>query len=395
MTGPDTSAAVAAGGLRVVHVIPTLTTGGAERQLELLVARSAYPATTWCLYAGGPVADSMAAAGQPVQILGMAGWRKPLAVLRLARHLRRARPDIVHVHLLAAQLWGIPAARLARVPVVVSTEHSLMDTTIEGRPHRWWLRQLYRVLERCTTQTVAVSATTAQRLRRWQVPAARITVIDNGIDFAALRFDPQARRAVRAELGLGEEIVVGVVGRLEPVKRVDEVLDALAPHLRAGGGTLLVAGAGPLRATLQDHARRLGIDGAVRWLGARRDVPRVLCAIDLLVSASRDETFGMAVVEALGSGLPVVYAQCPALEELPTRPAWAVPAAAGESGLADAVDRAVGLDLHGPRRAVPAELRERYGADATAAALDRLYVRLVAGARRDRQPTVPESREVA
>lgn len=381
--------------LHVVHVIPTLTTGGAERQLEMFVARSMHPGRTLCLYDGGPVADSMRSAGEKVEVVGMAGWRKPLAVLRLARRLRRLRPDVVHVHLLAAQLWGIPAARLAGVPVVVSTEHSLMETTIEGRPHSWWLRALYRALERSATHTVAVSRTTAERLEHWRVPQTRITVIDNGIDFEALQFDPAVRRAVRAELGFGEEVVYGVVGRLEPVKRVEEVLHALAPRLRAGGCALLVAGTGPLLGALQDQARRLGVDGAVRWLGARRDVPRVLCATDLLVSASRDETFGMAIVEALGSGLPVVYAQCPALEELPVRPSWAVHAGPGETGLAEAVDRAGDLGLRGPRRAVPAELVERYGAAVTAAKVDRLYERLVDGVRPRRQDPAPASEKAA
>lgn len=379
MTRPEASPR-AVRELNVVHIITTLTTGGAERQLEMLVARTAHPATSLSLYEGGPVADSIRAAGGRVEVIGMAGWRKPLAIPRLARRLRRLRPDVVHVHLLAGQLWGIPAARLAGVAVVVSTEHSLMETTIEDRPHRWWLRVLYRALERAATHTVAVSATTAERLERWGVPRSRISVIDNGIDFEALEFDAAARRAVRTELGLGKQIVFGVVGRLDPVKRVDEVLRALAPRLRAGGASLIVAGAGPLSGALQSQARQLGIAGAVQWLGGRGDVPRVLCAIDLLVSASRDETFGMAVVEALGSGLPVVYVQCPALTELPVRPVWAVQAAAGVAGLAEAVEQALSLDLSAARRPVPVELSTRFGAAATAAAVDRLYQRLVAGA---------------
>lgn len=360
-------------GLRVVHVIPTLTTGGAERQLELLVSRSVHESSTLCLYDGGPVATSMRAAGQHVEVVGMAGWRKPLAVPRLAWRLRRLRPDVVHVHLLAAQLWGIPAARLARVPVVVSSEHSLMDTTIEGRPHRPWLRALYRLLERSATHTIAVSGTTAVRLERWHVPRSRITVVDNGIDFAGLAPDPTARSAVRSELELGDAQVLGVVGRLEPVKRVDEVLGALAPRLRSGGHVLLVVGAGPLLTALQQQARELGVADAVRFLGARGDVPRVLAAMDLLVSASQDETFGMAVIEALGSGLSVVYAQCPALEELDVRPPGAVQV--GPAGLEQALEVALGAGAH--RRAVPPALLDRYDVASTAAKVDRLYEDLV------------------
>ncbi len=360
--------------MKVVHVITTLVTGGAERQLELLVERSAADTTTVALYGGGPVADSMRAAGHPVVVLGLTGWRRATALPRLALLLRRLRPDVVHVHLLSAQLWGIPAARLAGVPVVVSTEHSLMESTVEGRPHTWWLRTLYRVLERLSTHTIAVSRTTAERLAGWQVPAQRITVIDNGVDFAALAPDPAARAAVRAELGLTDEVVLVAVGRLEPVKRLDEVLTAVAPVLRRPGHVLLVLGAGPLLGALQEQARRLGTGAGVRFLGARGDVPRVLAAADLLVSASRDETFGLAVVEGLGSGLPVVYAQCPALEELPAP----IPSAhqVDADGLAVAVERALADGLQ--RHPVPAALLERYDARSTAAAVDRLDERLLA-----------------
>ncbi|WP_299034109.1 glycosyltransferase [uncultured Pseudokineococcus sp.] len=372
--------------LRVVHVITTLVTGGAERQLETLVARSGASTRTVALYGGGPVADSIRRDGGVVDVLGMDGWRKALAVPRLAVRLRRLRPDVVHVHLLSGQLWGIPAARLAGVPVVVSTEHSLMDGTIEGRPRSWWLGALYRLLERGTSVTVAVSATTAERLEGWGVPPDRVVVVENGIDFAALRPGAEARQRVRAELGVAtDDLVLGLVGRLDPVKRVDEALRATAPRLRAGGAVMVVVGTGPLRNRLEALAGDLGVGGSVRFLGARGDVPDVLAAMDVLVSASRDETFGMAVVEALGSGLPVAYAQCPAVDEVGGAPAAHQVRSNGAMStaeqhveeLAEALEGAV-VDAAAPRRPAPDRLVERYGADSAAAAVDALYARLLA-----------------
>lgn len=361
---------------RVVHVITTLTTGGAERQLELLVQRSTADTTTVCLYGAGPVGDAMRARGDRVEVLGMDGWRKPLAVLRLARTLRRLRPDVVHVHLLAAQLWGIPAARLAGVRVVVSSEHSLMEDTIEGRPHAWWLQHLYRLLERGTDRTVAVSTTTADRLRAWGIRPDRITVVDNGIDLAALAPRPADRAAVRAAEGVPEgATAIAAVGRLDPVKRMDEVLRACAPRLRAGGHVLLVAGTGPLLPQLQALASDLGVAGAVRWLGPRDDVHRVLAAADVVLSASRDETFGLAVVEAVAAGLPVAYVQCPALDVLVPRPDGILTADPGPAGLERALDALVASGLD--RRPVPAELGRRYGAAGAAAAVDAVYAELL------------------
>ena len=369
---------------RIVHVITTLTTGGAERQVQAITAHSRYPTTVIALYHGGVVADAMAAAGQDVQILGgMDGLGKLTAIPRLARSLRRSGADVVQVHLLSAQLWAIPAARLAGIGTIISTEHSLMDTTIENRPLTPQLKWLYRGLEALSTHTVAVSRMTRTRLLAWGVRDSRITVIDNGIDFAALAFDPAARDRVRTELGIGPDVqVVGGVGRLEPVKRFPQLLEALAPTLARGRRELVLAGDGPLRAELDARAAALGVADAVHVLGPRGDVPAVLAAMDVLISPSRDETFGMAVIEGIGAGLPVAYAQCPALDELDALPASALPLDAGD-GSPDAERTALvaavnDLVTRAPvdRTRPDAEVVARFGIQATARRLDDLAVRL-------------------
>ncbi len=368
--------------VRVVHVVTTLTAGGAERQLELLTAHTRHDTRVVALYGSGGLADAVRAAGTPVLELRAAGWRKLLTPFVLARALRASHPDVVHVHLLSAQVMGIPAARLARVPLVVSTEHSLMERTIEGRPHTRWLRLLYRGLERLATHTIAVSEVTAQRLRRWGVRRGRVSVADLGIDFERLAFDAAGRADVRAELALAPDTyVIGAVGRLDPVKRMDVVLEACAPLLREGA-VLLVAGAGPLLDELRAAAGRLGIADQVRWLGSRPRMGAVLSAMDVVVSASADETFGMAVVEAVGNGLPVVYASCPALEVLadPLPQAERVTA----SGFPKTDAARLGDALRARRSAsgqerwpVPPALVGRYGAQAAADRVDAVYDRLL------------------
>ncbi|MBE7187701.1 glycosyltransferase [Jatrophihabitans endophyticus] len=370
------------GRLRVVHVITTLTTGGAERQVELLAAASRHDVAVVSLYTGGVVEDALRARGIPVHVLGMDGWRKAAAVLRLARLLRRLQPDVVHVHLLSAQLWGIPAARLAGVPVVVSTEHSIMDTTIEGRPKSEWLRRLYLALERRTTETIAVSAETARRLRAWGVGTdRRLTVINPPIDFTPPETRAADRSAVRRELGIPDDaVVIGAVGRLDVVKRHATLVRAVADQLRRGRH-LVIVGDGSLRADLERLAAELGVARAVHLTGPRGDVPALFAAVDVLVSASRDETFGMAVVEALGAGLPVVFEQCPALDGLPLPRDRArridrdLDAADEREALAEAVDQLVagGAEL----RPAPDVLVDRYGTARTAAAVDGVYERLV------------------
>lgn len=387
--------------LRIAQVITTLTTGGAERQLQSLVSHSTAAHRTIALYEGGTVADGMRADGAGVEVLGMAGLRKLVAIPRLAARLRRMRPDAVHVHLLSGQLWGIPAARLAGVRTIVSTEHSLMDTSIENRPLTPTLRRIYRTLEAMVTRTVAVSATTRTRLVRWGVPVERISVVDNGIDFAALSFSAGARRSRRAEFGVADAtVLIGAVGRLEPVKRFPVLLEAVAPTLRRGERELLIVGAGPLLPTLRARAAELGVADCVHLTGARPDVAALLSAMDVLVSPCRDETFGMAVLEGLGAGLPVVYAQCPALDELGERPPWAFElptagTAGGVAGSADgspatgaeqaairtAVQAALDSATPGERFVLPSVISDAYGIGRTAGALDRLYRELVDQAR--------------
>ena len=390
------TAAPAGDRLHVVHVIATLTAGGAERQLEMLASRSAHPTTVVVLYGTGGIARGVRARGVEVVELDATGWRKLLLPLTLARLLRRlgqaGQADgvgLVHVHLLSAQVMGIPAARLARVPLVVSTEHSLMDTTIEGRPHTWWLRLLYRGLERLTHHTIAVSEVTARRLERWGVRRDRITVADLGVDLDAVAFEAADRAEVRAELGVTPETpVVVAVGRLDPVKRMDVALRSCAPLLREGA-VLAVAGAGPLDGDLRALAADLGVADQVRWLGSRDRVGPVLSAADVLLSASADETFGMAVVEALGNGLPVVFAQCPAVESLPDalEQAHHVPASGDETTDAAALGRAVAARLASTaqrRWPVPPALVAAYGAQSAADRVDAVYARLRAprGSRR-------------
>uniref|UniRef100_UPI0021C23A84 glycosyltransferase n=1 Tax=Frankia tisae TaxID=2950104 RepID=UPI0021C23A84 len=371
---------------QVVHVITALTTGGAERQVQHLVERGSAEAAVVCLYGGGLVADELVAAGHRVHVLGMTGWRRFAAPVRLARLLRRLRPDVVHTHLLAAQLWGLPAARLAGVPVIVSTEHSLMPTSMEGRPITRRLRLLYYLLVQLAQHSIAVSAATGRRMVSWGINPARVNVILNGIDIDAMAFSAGDRAAVRAELGVARGVrLVGAVGRLAPVKRFDVLIDALAPRLATGGTRLALVGVGPEEGALRRRCAEHGISDAVHFLGARSDVARVLSALDVFVSPSRDETFGLAILEALANGLPTVYGECPGLEGFPTPLATAIElpteldGTAEQAALARAVDAALDTGLRADHP--PDDLRAHCGVEGFVGAVEALYRSLSAGRR--------------
>jgi glycosyltransferase involved in cell wall biosynthesis len=301
--------------VRVLHVITGLGIGGAETQLRSLVAHSRHESEVVCLYNPGPIAAELRAAGVRVIDLGMRSNRDVAAVRRLASVMRVGCYDVVHTHLYRACIYGRLAARLASVPRIVATEHSLQDGQLEGRVATRSVRALYRASEALGDITIAVSAAVRDDLLGWGVPADRVVQVPNGVELGELVFDPAERVTTRGALGLSPEAqVIGAVGRLHPGKRFDFLLESAAPLLHPGRH-LLIVGDGPQRDRLEEQAAGLGVADQVIFVGERSPRP-FLAAMDVFASPSSFETFGLSVVEALANGLPVVYRRCPALEEL-------------------------------------------------------------------------------
>jgi glycosyltransferase involved in cell wall biosynthesis len=358
--------------MRVLHVITGLMAGGAEQQLRLLVRHTRHQADVVTLYNRGLVADAIEADGIRVVDLGMRSNRDASALYRLVRLMRAGRYDVVHVHLYRACVYGRIAARMAAIPVVVTTEHSIGDHQIEGRRKTWGVRRLYLATDKLSNVTIAVSETVRRRLVEWGIRENKIKVIHNGLDVDALAFDAAARRRVRSSLGVPDDTyVIGGVGRLDTGKRFDVLIAALAPLLGPSRRLLLV-GDGRERRRLRQLADAAGVADLVIFAGERADIGALLAAMDLFVSPSDNETFGVAVLEALGAGLPVLYVQCPALEGLPGTEASQV------GGTVDELRQAVLEQIRaGPRPRTGATTQlDRYAISACSRAVDTLYERL-------------------
>ncbi|GAA1350601.1 glycosyltransferase [Streptomyces beijiangensis] len=348
-------------------MITGLGIGGAEQQLRLLARQMPVDTHVITLTEPGPVAAGLRADGIPVTHLGMKGNRDVSVLPRLVRHIRRGRYDVVHTHLYRACLYGRLAARIAGVRALVATEHSLGSDQIEGRPLSGGTRALYLAGERLGRCTVAVSPSVARRLEDWGVREPRIRVVPNGIEAGRFAYSAEARRAARERLGVEQDaFVVGGVGRLAAGKRFDSLIRAVAA---VDGARLVLVGEGAERARLLRTAQQCGADARVILTGACEDppsphapagssLPALLSAMDVFVSNSPDEAFGLAVVEALAAGLPVLYAACPAIADLP---AGAVPAARRISGAHDELSRLLrGLSTAPPGRRAPADAVLRY-----------------------------------
>jgi len=304
-----------AGPARVFLLIGQLGLGGTEKQVALL-ARGLHTrgidVRVLVLFKGGAWEDDLIAAGVPVVHLGfqrrVAGWRmlpgNITAFHRFVRHLRRARPDVLHAFLYHSYVTAAPAARLARVPVLVAGRRSLGDYKQERRA----LLAAERAATSVTDLLIANAHSVADdTLRHEGVPPGKLTVVYNGLPDSA--FDPAPPAAIDTDLP-----VVLCVANLKRYKGHRHLLDAVA-LLRPGLPCMLaLAGAGPERPALERQADRLGVD--VRFLGARTDVHRLLARADVVVLPSLHEGMSNAIMEAMAAGLPVVASDVGGTAEL-------------------------------------------------------------------------------
>jgi glycosyltransferase involved in cell wall biosynthesis len=210
------------------------------------------------------------------------------------------------------------------------------------------------------------------------VSGRKITVIPNGLDVPALAFDPAARQRVREQFGISPDTyVIGALGRLDPNKRIDLVVEAALPVL-GERCKILVIGRGEDQARVEAAVDRLGAREHVIFGGFQSDTAAMMAAFDLYVAASVQETFGLSVLEAMASGLPVLYTVCPALDGLPTSQARQVPGTV--EGLGAEIRKAVEA---GPQ---PRESDETvfasYGMESVVKKIDDLYERIAASRRR-------------
>ena len=364
--------------MKILHVITGLDAGGAEIQLALILKYTRHETDVVTLYNPGPVADLIRSGGTSVRDIGMRRNTEISALLRLRSLIAEGRYDVVHTHLFRTQIYGRPAAWLAGTPVVLTTEHSIGETHIERRKMTSTVRGLYLASELFSDATIAVADVVKERLIKWGVSGRKITVIPNGLDVPALAFDPAARQRVREQFGISPDTyVIGALGRLDPNKRIDLVVEAAMPVL-GDQCKILVIGRGEDQARVEAAVDRLGVREHVIFGGFQSDTAAMMASFDVYVAASVQETFGLSVLEAMASGLPVLYTVCPALDGLPTSQARQVPGTV--EGLGTEIRKAVEA---GPQpREADETVFASYGMASVVKKIDDLYEQVAASRRR-------------
>ena len=283
--------------MRVLHVVEAMHQGGAESLVveHVRLAAADVSSTVVALNRGGPALEAAAAAGAEVIVLGK-GDARLAGLANLVRVMKERCIGVVNGHNPTGAMYGTFAARLAGVPAVLRTEHSIH---YPGRGFRFYgpVEKLLTVMtDRVICVCEAARASHASRHRR--ADGKFVTVL-NGI--AEPSGAPADRATTREALGLAPQArVVLNVGSLTPQKSQDVLLRAFADAARrVPQAVLLIAGEGRLRGPLRELCARLSLGDRVRFLGARTDVPDLMEACDLFALSSSREGLSVTLLEAM------------------------------------------------------------------------------------------------
>lgn len=346
--------------MNIMLVLTGLRLGGAEMQVaDLAKAFAARGHRVTVVSLSGPCEVPIARGGNPgsLDVIELRAHRSPWSLAhagwRLARLIRTIRPDVVHSHMVHANLMCRVTRLICPMPLLICSAHSMN----EGGDRRMLA---YRLTDRLADLTTQVSQAAADAfVARRAVPAARIAVMPNGIDTARFAADARIRVAVRRQLTLNDDdFLFLAAGRLVPAKDYPTLLRAFTavaarhPHAR-----LRIAGDGPLATTLRRQIDDLGIAAQTELLGVRQDMPALLNAADTFVLSSAWEGLPLVIGEAMASGCAVIGTDCGGVTELMGDTGQCVPPG-DPAALAQAMGAALDLSEN-ERRARGAEARAR------------------------------------
>jgi glycosyltransferase involved in cell wall biosynthesis len=303
--------------MKITHIITGLAADGAETALYHLLAaldREEYKNEVISLTDRGPTAAKIESLGVPVRALSMMrSVPNPLAIRRIAKILRRSRPQIVHTWMYHSNLLGGLAAQAAGgIPVIWGIHHSKIDSRDTKRFTVWTVRACAWFSKQLPARIICCANSSELAHVQLGYDPEKMEVIYNGIDSGLFRPNPQARPALRSRLGLPPEaLLIGMAGRLHRHKdhrtffAAARLLRREFPHAHfvlCGEG--MVAENPKLAAEVAD-----GLKGYCHLLGLQHEMPAFYSGLDIAANSSLNEAFPLAVGEAMACGVPCVVTE--------------------------------------------------------------------------------------
>jgi len=360
--------------MRILYLITGLGLGGAERQVvDLADHYASRGARVMIVYLTG--AARLHPSSPDIEVLGIGMERSVTSLVQAFFRIRRLvlafRPDVVHSHMVHANLLARLVRLITPMPRLVCTAHS---TNEGGR-----MRMLgYRVTHRLADVTTSVTREAARALvARLAAPGGGIVAVVNGIDTDRYRPCAEERQRLRQdEMVRPDEKVILAAGRLVKEKDYGNLLLAFSMLRKTRERcSLWIAGEGPLLLELQGLADRLGISERVRFLGARSDTPALFNAADVFVLASKWEGFGLVVAEAMATEKVVVATDCGGVREVLGDCGYLVPPGAADL-LCEALLQALSMDQRDAAvlgRRARQRIREHYSLECVANIWSQIY----------------------
>jgi L-malate glycosyltransferase len=312
-------------------MVNTFETGGSERQFTVLAQNLSPPqfqTHLGCVSRRGPLAHNFPDAAQFPLGGSLFGLRSLRTRFNLSRHLRHHQVQVAHAFDFYTNLTLIPAAKLARVPVVIGSHRQLGDLMTPAQ------FRAQAAAFRCCDAVVCNSQAAADRLIAAGLSPQKIAIIGNALPAAAFSAAPAA---LPKRPGV---VRVGMVARMNHrYKNHSGFLRIAAQiHRRIPSAEFLLVGDGPLRQELEREAASLGLGASAIFLGDRQDMPAVLASFDVAILTSDSESLSNVILEAMAAGLPVVAYSVGGNSELLSHQRGALIPAGDETSFADAVE---------------------------------------------------------
>ena len=292
--------------MKIAHVVDSMEVGGAETLVSQMCRLQREQGHEPCVYA----VAALGALGERMRTEGFAvqpdvGWHLPDATRNFFRLFKEARPDVVHLHNPTPTIYAAAAARIAGVPSIVSTRHSLV-----APPRNLVMELKYTIAAKFCDWIVGIcDATTNNMKSAHSAPGRKIVRIYNG----TLALPRVAKEQWPPKSGF----TLVYVGRLEPVKNHVLLLNAFRSALSSRPDLRLwMVGDGSERKTLESLATKLGIATAVTFWGQQLDVAQFFSAADVFIMSSKSEGLPMSLLQAFSLGLPAIVTDVGGMAEV-------------------------------------------------------------------------------